>query len=180
MNIDWGTLEIPNNSALVIVDLQKGFMNYNVDALVPLIINLIDERGGEFSSVIATSFSNAKISNFRKLLGWHELSGPPETELVDGLWDRIDLVVTKHGYSAHNEIKNILLEVGVENVFLVGLDTEACVLATAIGLFDEGFVPKVIANLCASSRGFEYHHSALRILEQNLGGDQVVSLSVLD
>ena len=57
---------------------------------------------------------------------------------------------------------------------MCGVDTDACVMATA-GLFDAGFETFVVSDGCASSGGQEYHEAAIKILERNIGAQYVIS-----
>lgn len=59
-------------------------------------------------------------------------------------------------------------------VDLRGIDTDACVMASALSLFEYGKVPRVLVDYCGSIAGLEYHNMALRILERNIGKDQLI------
>lgn len=55
-----------------------------------------------------------------------------------------------------------------EEVYLCGLDTDACVYETAIALYEIGIKPILIRDLCFSSGGFKYHEAALMLFKRNI------------
>lgn len=64
------------------------------------------------------------------------------------------------GLSEYLEINKI------SSLYLCGIDTEACVLASAFEGFDLGFDVKMIKELCSSNSGKSLHDSALKIIEK--------------
>lgn len=126
---------------------------------------------------IATQFTNPKDSLYRSLLGWGELSGPPETDILPPVLARADVKLEKTTYSAALGIAERLRNRVPRSVYVCGVDTDACVMAAAIGLFDLGLRPVVLADACASSGGLALHLSALEIMRRNLGRKQVWELA---
>ena len=81
---------------------------------------------------------------------------------------------TKTGFSALDARLQLELQMQkIDEIHLCGLDTDACVAATAMALFDISIRPVVLADACASSGGREFHNAALRLLSRNIGEDQV-------
>jgi len=91
---------VPERSALIVVDMQAGFVGPHTAHVPGRVLKFLDQRSGEFDTVIATRFVNAPNSLHRRVLGWHEMSGSPDTELVGGLGSHCVEVVDKFGYSA--------------------------------------------------------------------------------
>lgn len=56
----------------------------------------------------------------------------------------------------------------VNEVYICGLDTDACVLATAIGLFDNLIAPIVLEDYCFSTGGEQYNEAGLKCLERTI------------
>lgn len=54
------------------------------------------------------------------------------------------------------------------------VDTDACVLANATYLFDNGFDITVYSKLCASTGGIDIHDVAIEIIEKNIGTKNIV------
>ena len=70
---------------------------------------------------------------------------------------------------------NELRQSGTTEVSLCGIDTDACVMATALDLFQNGIRPVVLAEACASHAGPDYHEAGLKLLARLIGREQIVS-----
>ena len=160
-----------SNTALLIVDVQVGFVNDATRHILPKVVAL----QSQYAHVYATRFVNAEGSPYRKLLDWHRFyvdSGdvPLAFEPVDDVQ-----VIDKNVYTC---ITPAFIEElrgkGIEEVAICGIDTDACVSACATDLFQNGFRPLLISDACASHAGAEYHEAALRILARLIGKDQIV------
>ena len=57
---------------------------------------------------------------------------------------------------------------------MVGVDTDACILTTALALFDFGVQPVIYRDLCASTGGAEMHSAAIDVLNRNIGESNVL------
>ncbi len=84
---------------------------------------------------------------------------------------RNEPVVIKKRYSGfyQTDLEMILRGLKVEMVFLWGVNTNNCVLATAYDAFSRDFCVAVIADACGSMNGDDYHVSALKQVEAALG-----------
>lgn len=84
---------------------------------------------------------------------------------------RNEPVVVKKRYSGfyQTDLEMILRGLKVQMVFLWGVNTNNCVLATAYDAFSRDFCVAVIGDACGSMNGDEYHVSALRQVEAALG-----------
>ncbi len=95
-----------------------------------------------------------------------------ETEIVDDL----KIFSNKHNtfdrtaYSVFKSKKLIsfLRKNKINSVILSGIDTDACVLASAFEAFDLGFKVFINKMLCASSVGLVAHKNALEISKRNI------------
>lgn len=61
-----------------------------------------------------------------------------------------------------------------KQVYVCGLDTDCCVLATAVGLFEKGIRPIVLVDLCDSTGGTESHKAGLLALKRLIGKKNVI------
>ena len=92
--------------------------------------------------------------------------------------EKDDVIIEKMRYSAlTDELKTILSNGSFDTIYLCGLETDACVLATAFDLFDFGITPKILIDCCASARGKEYHVAAQKIMERSFGINNIIRLS---
>lgn len=160
---------------LAIIDVQIGFVN-EATRHIP---DIVQSLQNPFDLVVATRFENIPGSPFRDFLGLERFApGMPETALA--FTPREDArIAVKHAYSAASEdLKRAGKEAG-GTVYLCGIASDNCVLATAVDLFDSGLRPVVIADACASHAGPRYHEAALMILKRMIGEEQVASRAKL-
>ncbi|MEC4815814.1 MAG: isochorismatase family protein [Scytonema sp. PMC 1069.18] len=103
-----------------------------------------------------------------------------ETELSAILSPVVSKTFDKPSYSPMSPaLLRSLQRNAITTVAVCGVDTDACVMATALGLFDAGFETFVVSDGCASSGGQEYHEAAIKILERNIGAQYVIPFSEL-
>lgn len=158
---------------LLVVDVQKGFITTpavtdiknNIDGLI---------SSGIFDVVISTVYQNYNDSPIIRLMGWNKLLTQEEQQLIGEAHFQSDYVIRKKTYSAVNdELLKALLQVGdgkyPECIFIVGVDTECCVLATATDVFELGIRPIVLSRYCGSSCGLAKHRAGLLSMESLIG-----------
>lgn len=159
------------SSALIVIDVQKGFISDKTEYVLPIIKEYIYEFKGD--CIIATQFVN-EGGGFESILHWNRLKDSPEIEVLDFVVEKSDYVVKKNLYSAcSEEIIGILEENNIQEVYLIGIDTDCCVLKTAIDLFEMNKRPVVVARCCASNGGKESHEAALKVLSRTIGEAQI-------
>ena len=161
---------------MLAVDLQNGFLiSPECRAVVPKVV----ERASQFHQVWATRFFN-RNANFSRQLNWNEMVSGQPTELSTILSPVVSKTFDKPSYSPVSQaLLQALLRDAITTVAVCGVDTDACVMATALGLFDAGFETFVVSDGCASSGGQEYHEAAIKILERNIGAQYVISFNEL-
>lgn len=154
--------------------MQRGFVTPDTEPTVAPILDHIQRQRHGYATVIATRFVNRPASLYETERDWHEMMHPPETELMPGIDHIVDTVVSKHGLAPDpDEILPSLRRLGVRRVELCGFDTDQCVLATALLLWDAGMAPRVLATLCSSSGGPDMHEAGLAITRRAIGDRNV-------
>lgn len=84
-------------------------------------------------------------------------------------------IVQKSVYTSCNyDLINLLRTLKISEVYIVGIDTDCCVLKTAMDLFEINIRPIVLSYYCASNGGKKSHDAALTVLRRNIGDNQVV------
>ena len=156
------------------IDVHNGFVNDNsIDVIKPIIEAT---NNSNFNYIIATQFINSKKSVYYNRLNWKELIQDSEIELVSGL--NYNISYKKMGYSSYTtKFKEIIKKYKInknDEIYICGIDTDCCVLFTAIDLFQKGYNVFVIENLCASTGGKDIHENALNILRRNIGRNRVL------
>lgn len=162
-------------NVLVVIDLQVGFINDKTLKVVNNIRDLLDS--GKYDAAIATKFTNMPGSSFDSFLGWKGMLDEKEKELLPFVEEYADCVISKCSYSCVNTnfIQSLVAFCGSlpEEVTLVGVDTDACVLATAINLFEIGIKPIIIEDCVGSSGGDECHEAGMLLLKRSIGKEQI-------
>ena len=164
--------------ALVIVDVQSGFVVPHTAPTAPAIAGFLRGERHRYDIVIATRFVNLPGSLYETERDWHEMMSGNELELLPEVARAADVVISKHGLAPdHEEIIPALRGRAVQMADLCGFDTDQCVLATALLLWDAAIVPRVLAELCSSSGGPDMHQAGLAIARRAIGDRNVVDTS---
>ena len=157
---------------LVVIDVQDGFISEYTSKCLPAIYELLgDDR---FDVVIATRFFNPEDSLYRSQIHWQRLTESPEIDLDPQVERAADYIVDKPSYSAGQELIDIVRKENVDEVTVVGIDTDVCVLVNAALLFDNNISVSVDTRACATNGGPEAEKAAFRLLQRFVGRDYVV------
>lgn len=174
-----GSVKISADNILLLIDVQNGFRNEYTEPKIKEIHNFIYQYG--FKKIIATKFINYEDSLFVTNLDYTDMMFSNEQEIVEEIKPFISAVSLKHTYNCVNS--NFLEQLMIlndgqkpEQVLIAGFDTEGCVLASAIGLFDAGIIPMVLADFVASSQGEDNHNYGLEIMKTLFGQGSIVKL----
>jgi nicotinamidase-related amidase len=166
-----------NKALLLVVDVQKGFVTTAETKAVVLRINkLVEQWKKDDWPIVYSRFVNLENSNWERLRDWHELKQEPDTQLVDELTVVSPYIFKKSTYTAwSSEVAAVCFSHTIEEVVIVGVDTNECVLATALSVFDSGLTPWIVEDCCASSGGDMPHQKALDLLKPLLGEQQIIT-----
>jgi nicotinamidase-related amidase len=168
-------------SCLIAVDLQSGFIG-TTTASIPLAVQAFCERN-PIRHRIFTRFVNPGAGGpFLEILGWSRFQEDREIALAPEVASLPTLVVDKCSYSpfVDTKLEETLRDLDVYDVLVFGIDTDVCVLTTAVDLFDRGFRPLVVSDLSMSHAGRKYHDAAITILPRYIGAKNVVTTADLE
>lgn len=158
-------------SLLVIIDLQKQFINQNTEFLLNEINSLIKET--KFNEVVFTRFVNSKDNILFKNLNYKGCI-TEESKKIEIDTENYK-VIDKDIYSIlTNEFKEYIISNNISKIYLCGIDTECCVLKSALDLFENGYDVYVLKDYCACTHGLDMHNNAIRIIQRNIGNERVV------
>lgn len=169
--------------ALIVVDVQNGFVTDSSAHVVPIITTLVRRWQDVDGDVIFTRYYNYPGSPFERLIGWHGLHKSPDTELVSDLIPFTQHprahVIDKRVYTAFtDEGRQLLAEQGFTDLFICGIATDGCILKTTLDAFELGYTPWVLADAVASNATSappdEVHSAALLIIPRLVGAGQVI------
>ncbi len=157
--------------ALLIVDVQNGFVNDKTKHIPPL----VEKLQYDYDLVIATRFINLPDSPYRRLIKWYHLS-PDSDEIELAFKTKEDVIVMdKFIYSCVNDSFVSLLENNkIDVVDICGIDTDICVTKCAVDLFERNITPYVLKDYCATHADADIQESALIILARYIGSSQII------
>lgn len=159
---------------LLVIDVQAGFINPRSRHVVPLIESLLREHASV--PVAFTRFVNWRGSSFVRFQQWEEMLTRKSIAIVPELRAKAADVFDKFTYSAATpEFMAHLRQHGIRTVYLCGLDTDGCVLATAFALFDHGIRPVILLPYCASSSRQNHHRHARAVMKRSFGSTSVLT-----
>lgn len=165
-----------SKTALVIIDLQKAFMNEYTKDLPRKIRKFMKTEDCDFDYIITTRYLNHENTACYQFENWKEcMYDDPNSELVDEIKELNLLNVDKDKYSCYNtDFKNLIHGLDIKDIYLCGVNTGCCVLHSAFDMYDDLLSVYVYQDLCASTSGPESHAAAIKILEECITKQRVV------
>lgn len=155
-------------NALLIIDVQSCFLKDAPDNLPEQIFN--HQKALNYDLIVFTIFKNTPKSNFVQSLKWDKCMDLKDVSLPKIFQPLISAknVFERDTYSAFKKtnLDNYLKENNVNRLILCGIDTDACVLATAFEAFDIGYHIKIEDSLTFS--GNDLKNEAYKIAHKNL------------
>lgn len=159
------------NSLLLIIDLQKVFINKNTRKLPKKINKIINDK--KYNKIAFTRFNNFDDSIYVKKLKWKKCINVDDKKIMIDIGN--NKVFNKYVYSAVNEeFIKFIKENNITNIYLCGIDIECCVLKTAIDLFELGYNVYVLKDYCTCTHGIIRKNNALKIIKRCIGKDNVI------
>ena len=170
------------SSALVVIDVQVGFITPETAPVVPVIAELTRSWQNAGGATIFASFSNPAGSPYERFSRWTRLRDDVERELAPELVPlaaHAELVVEK-------TTSSLFLAPGFPeqatrwtDLVFCGLDTDSCVLDSAVGAYHHGIRPWLVVDACASSGGAAYHEAGLLLARRNLDRSLLVDSATI-
>jgi nicotinamidase-related amidase len=168
---------------LVVVDVQNGFITEHSKPVVPVIVDLVRRWQAARGDVVFSRYLNYAGSPFERLIGWTKMADSPETDFVGELAPYVGPhtpVVDKHIYTLFTpEGTHLVDQRGWTDLYLCGIDTDSCVLKTAVDAFERDLTPWILKDACASHAGPEAHAAGLFIAGRFIGTNQIIQTTSL-
>jgi|SRR3989344_3335197 len=159
--------------ALIVIDVQKYFLIKETKPIIKGIRDFLKQNSSEYLVIYFTIFKNDKNSPLWQISEWRDCTSSPQTDVCDEIKEFTNNknLFYKNILSAGKVpgIINDIKKKNIEEVDLLGFDTDCCVLATAYDLFDQGIKPVVIENLTWSTSKDRLHSSAIKMIRRNIG-----------
>ena len=151
---------------LLVVDMQKGFINQNNSFLIDKINALLKTE--KYDNVFYTKFCNNKDSMYVNLLNWEVMIASDERQFaVDVLPN--STIFAKQGYGLKTSHIKKFKQLNISNIDVCGTDIDACVLSIMFQLFDNKIQPVLLKDYVASSTSKTLEQSALNIIKNQFG-----------
>lgn len=182
------TPNLDTELALCIIDWQRFFVHPESPGFIPetislgsKLVSLVETFVSAGLPVVATRHSNRieKPNNFLKFYGrvierqseWFALADPLDNIKEIHVFD-------KETYSVFENpaFVNFLFGNLIRTVILAGVQTDRCVLATAISGFDRGYEMVVVPELCTGRNKFR-HRAAVNLMRNSFA--QLMNLEEL-
>ena len=160
-----------DNSCLLIIDVQKGFINRHT-AHIP---DLVEKEQHKYKHIYISQFFNPEGSFFREILGWNGMNkNSQDFELAFKPNER-SIIIRKCQYGFISPtFLNELEKKRIKTVDISGMDTNSCIFKNGIDLLENSVTPRVLIKFCASTEGLEYHEWGIKLLARSIGKQQVV------
>lgn len=159
------------NKLLLVIDVQKDFINENTKPILLKIEELVNS--GKFKNIVFTRFINNVNSVFYKELNYKGCLTKEQQQIAIDTKDY--KIFDKKIYSSLNdELKKYLKENSIDEIYLCGFDTDACVFKTALDLFENDYNVYVLKDYCMSGKSVELHNVYIDNLARLIGKDRII------
>ena len=156
---------------LLVIDVQRDFINeHTLNTLNNIKILINSEK---YDLIAFTRFINDKDSIWYNKLNYKGCMTIEHQEIV--IDTKNYKVFDKRVYTALNdELKQFISENNIDEIYLCGFDTDACVQKTALDLFEQNYEVYVLKDYCMSHKGKETHNFYINNLKRLIGKDKVL------
>ena len=155
---------------LLVVDLQPEFVKDGKGKKIyQACLEYIRANKTNYHGVIAAIYENTPGDNpnMDRLLDWNECKDVMPIEFI------ANAAYTHSGYS----IKEYPRVSNLDQIDIIGFDTDACVLSAAFDVFNLGCNMRILTDLCWSSGGKKMHEAGLLVMKRQFGKACVTSNS---
>lgn len=163
---------------LFVIDVQPVFLTSNkLKKLPSKILKHINLNNYDY--IFSFGFLNKVNSPFMRFWKWEKcFKGSLESQLFDSIVKKSNFVIWKNEFSCYNQeleekLEQINFNPSIDKIYLCGLDTNVCVLATCLDLFINNYDIYLLPKLCGSDKGNLYHRAGIKIIEHILGKNKI-------
>lgn len=153
---------------LIIIDVQNEFINHETERVVQFIARLLDDE--HWDLVIQSRWENCIGSQYETRLGYYAGYSSRSEPLFDPPGGKI---FSRTTYSCADE-KLLGLISKDDDIYVTGLETDACVMATLFDLWDSGCRFHVYEKGVGTTAS-DLQEAALRMIRRQFGKNTVIS-----
>jgi len=167
------TLPLPPERAAAVVAANRAFLQRVRAHGVPVVHVITEYRDDD--EILSNPFwrAIAGSASTRGRQAGHNLEGTPGTALMPGLLDAATdrIVRPKKRYDAFlaTDLAFVLDKVGANLLFLTGVNTNSCVLTTAIVASTRDYACVVVSDCVDTMDGPAFHDAALELIQRAFG-----------
>jgi len=162
---------VKTKKALVVIDVQKYFIDDKTKTLPKKIASYIKKNKDSFDKIYFFRFVNNENTPFYNYYNWKEMMDSPETDFSPKIEEVLHFGATFNKSTRsclrNEEFRRILKGNKIGELYLCGLNTEECIMATGFDGFDCGFKIFVLEKLCSSHYGQQNHKKAIELMKNH-------------
>lgn len=156
---------------LLVIDVQKDFINGNTEEVLPKIKELVNSD--KYDLIAFTRFINDENSIWYKKSHYTGCMTKEGQEII--IDTKKHKIFDKKIYTAVNdELKDYIRKNDISEIYICGFDTDACVQKTAIDLFEQNYDVYVLKDYCMSHAGKEIHNFYITNLARLIGKNKII------
>lgn len=157
-----------SRKVLLIIDVQVGFVKKKQQRVADFIQTLVN-RGG-WDIIIQSRWENYIGSQYEERLGYTDVGNSMESQMLIHTPD--DHIISRTTYSCFGPKLEKLVS-KEDTIYVVGLETDACVLGTLFDLWDHGYKFKVYEKGVGTGAE-DLQRPALKLIQRQFGKDVLV------
>ena len=164
-----------DNRALVVIDLQRGFLTGN-EPFLDRLQGLLDKK--KFANIVFFQFINERNSNFELMLNWTKLRENHETAVIERFQKYAKVLFQHKTLGIFSEkFRKFLKEKKLSKLYFAGIFTDVAVSKALMDSFDLGYEPFLLEDCSFTMHGSERHNGAVESLKRIIGKDRVMASS---
>lgn len=167
------TMPLPSDKCESVINMNQSFFKSCREKGIPIIHLLTQYRDEQ--EILSNPAWKARANDpnaTRKNVARHNIQGMPGVEVISKLWDEKDILIdTKKRYDCFvgTDLEFVLRSMSISNLWVTGVNTNSCVLATSIDASCRDFDVTIVSDCVDTMDGSEFHSAALNIFERAFG-----------
>jgi nicotinamidase-related amidase len=167
------TLPLPADASAALIERTVPLLHQYRDLGIPVIHVITSYRNREeILSNRYWRFQSGLTGSSRRAIAEHNLDHLPGLELMPGIWDdRDQLVTTKKRYDCllGTDLELMLRAHGYDSLLVLGVNTNSCVIATTASASVRDWAVFVVEEGVDTMLGAELHEAAAAVINASFG-----------
>ena len=156
---------------LLVIDVQNDFINEHTTDTLNKIRELIESN--DYDLIAFTKFINDEDSIWYKKLNYKGCMTEEQQKIA--IDTKSNKVFDKRIYTALNdELKQFIAINQIDEIYLCGFDTDACVQKTALDLFEQNYNVYILKDYCMSHAGLDVHNLFIENMKRLIGKNKII------